>query len=486
MTGVETRTQDLGLYIGGGWVPSASGERTKVLNPATGEVVGTVARGNAEDVDRAMEVAAAAFAAWRRVPTRERVRLQRRAAELLRARAGEFAQLLTLELGRPLAGARLEIERVANLLEDYAEEALRLRGEVPFINEGGERILVLQEPVGVVAAIAPFNYPINLLAFKLGAALPVGCTVVAKPADDTPLSTLRLAELFTEAGFPPGVFNVITGPGRVLGEAMVAHPTPRKVAFTGSTGAGQRIAEVASHTNKRLTLELGGQCPAILCADADLERAVPAITRHAFANSGQFCYRVNRIYVHEDLYAEFVERLGEAAGQLKVGHGLDAGVDLGPMVNEKIFRTSVEHVRDARAGGARIVTGGERLRGAAYDGGFFFPPTVIADATSDMKIMTEETFGPVVGVMPFTDLEDALRLANDTVYGLAAFAFTRDLAQGLRIAEAFEAGSVWINNIHRSSNLAPFGGYKQSGVGREKGRYGLESYLEYKTVYLSE
>lgn len=483
---VQTKPLDFDLYIGGQWVKASGSERNEVLNPATGEVVGTVATGNAEDVDRAIRNAEEAFQSWRKVPTRERVRLQHRAAALMRERADELSHLLTLELGRPLAGARLEIERVANLLDDYAEEALRLRGEIPFINEGGERIFIMQEPVGVVVAIAPFNYPINLLAFKLGAALPVGCTVVAKPAEDTPLTTLKLAELFTEAGFPPGVFNVITGPGRVLGEAMIAHPTPRKVAFTGSTGAGQRIAEVASKTNKRLTLELGGQCPAILCDDANLDRAVPAITRHAFANSGQFCYRVNRIYVHASLYDEFVKRLTESAAALKVGNGLTPSVDLGPMVNEKIFSTSVEHVRDAREKGATIATGGQRLTGGEYDNGFFFPPTIIADATPDMKIMREETFGPVVGIMPFSDLDDALHMANDTVYGLAAFAFTRNIAQGLRIAEAFEAGSVWINNIHRSSNLAPFGGFKQSGVGREKGKYGLESYLEYKTVYLSE
>lgn len=485
MTGVQARALDLPLYIGGQWVPASSAARMEVLNPATGELVGTVPQGDAEDADRAIRSAEQAFVTWRRVPTRERVRLQHRAAALMRERAAELAHLLTLELGRPLAGARVEIERVAALLDDYAEEALRLRGELPFTNEGSERMFIMQEPVGVVVAIAPFNYPINLLAFKLGAALPVGCTVVAKPAEDTPLTTLKLAELFSEAGFPPGVFNVVTG-DRVLGEALVAHPTPRKVAFTGSTAAGQRIAEVAARTTKRLTLEMGGQCPAIVCDDADLERAIPAIARHAFSNSGQFCYRVNRIYVHESLYTEFVTKLAEGAGKLKVGNGLEAGVDMGPLVNEKIGRNSAEHVRDAREKGARIVTGGARLSGGEYDAGFFFPPTVIADAAPDMKIMREETFGPVVGVMPFRDLDDALHLANDSVYGLAAFAFTRNVAHGLRIAEAFEAGSVWVNNIGRSHNLAPFGGVKQSGVGREKGRYGLESYLEYKTVYLSE
>jgi succinate-semialdehyde dehydrogenase/glutarate-semialdehyde dehydrogenase len=413
-----------------------------------------------------------------------RVALQKACAAAMRTHADELAHTLTLELGRPRAAARQEIERSAELLDYYAEEGLRLRGELPMIGEPDERVLVVKEPVGVVIAIAPFNYPITLLTFKLGAALVTGCTVVAKPAEDTPLSTLRLAELFTAAGLPPGVFNVVTGTGAELGEALVTHPVPRKVAFTGSSGAGKRIAAMAAATAKRVTLEMGGQCPAILCDDADLDTAIPALVRHAFANSGQFCYRVNRIYAQRGCYEAAVERFAAAAAQLIVGDGLEPTTQLGPLVNEKIFRNSERHVADALAKGARLACGGSRLRGGLYKHGFFFPPTLLADADHSMAIMTEETFGPVVGIMPVESLEQAITLANDSPYGLAGYVFSRTTATALRAAEALEVGSVWVNNIHRSYHLVPFGGRKESGIGREKSRYGLEEYLELKSIYL--
>jgi succinate-semialdehyde dehydrogenase / glutarate-semialdehyde dehydrogenase len=319
---------------------------------------------------------------------------------------------------------------------------------------------------------------------KVGAALITGNTVVAKPAQDTPLSTLALARLFGEAGYPPGVLNVVTGRGRELGEDLVGHPLPAKVSFTGSTAAGIRIRRLAAETNKRVTLELGGQCPAIVCADADLDVAVPALARHAYANSGQFCYRVNRLYIAGERYVEFIERFASAAAALVVGHGLDPETEMGPLINERIMSTSVDHVADARERGARIIVGGVRLSGPGYDGGSFFAPTVIADATHAMKIMTEETFGPVVGMAPFASLAEAVRLANDTRYGLAAYVFSQDLRTAWRTAEELEAGSVWVNDIHRSLHSVPFGGVKQSGLGREKSRHGLDEYLEYKTVYL--
>ena len=473
------------FFIDGKWTPATAGRTMPVVNPATGERIDSVPMGDAEDADRAIAAAAGAFKQWRRVPMARRAKLQHLAAQRLRERADEFARLLTQELGRPLHGAKVEIERSADLLDYFAEEGLRLSGEMPMINEAHERVLVVKEPVGVVVAIAPFNYPITLLTFKLGAALMTGCTVVAKPASDTPLTTLLLAELFSQVGYPPGVFNALTGSGGELGRALVEHPTPRKIGFTGSSPAGKRIAAMAAASNKRLTLEMGGQSAAIVCADANLDVAVPALVRHAFANSGQFCYRVNRIYVAPEIYRQFVDRFGAGAAALTVGNGLDPGCDLGPMVNEEIFSTSVDHVADALAQGARLAAGGARLTGGAYDRGFFFPPTVLVDTQPAMKIMREETFGPVVGVMPFASLPAAVEMANDTPFGLAGYVFSRDLGVALQLAEELEAGSVWVNDIHRSYNMVPFGGYKESGLGREKSRYGLEAYLELKTIYLS-
>ena len=473
------------MFIDGGWRQAASGARHNVVNPATGAVVDTVPTGGKRDADIAIVAAERAFKTWRRTPIATRARLQKRAANLMRERAPELGRTLTSELGRPLAAAVTEIERSADLMDVYAEEGLRIHAEMPLTGTPGEKVIVTREPVGVVIAITPFNYPVTLLTFKLGAALIAGCTVVAKPAEDTPLSTLMLAGLFHEAGFPPGCFNVVTGKGRDIGMAMIEHPIPRKVAFTGGTIAGKTIAAAAAATMKRVTLELGGQCPAIVCADADLENAAAAIARHAFANSGQFCYRVNRVYVERPVYEAFLALLVQHAWKFDVGDGLTSACALGPLVNEKIYRNSERHVTDARNNGARILVGGERLRGGIYDNGFFFPPTIVADADHSMLVMTEETFGPVLGVMPFDDKAEALRLANDTRYGLAGFVFARNLATALALGEEIEAGSVWINNIHRSNHNVPFGGMKESGIGREKGRYGVESYLEYKTLYLA-
>jgi succinate-semialdehyde dehydrogenase/glutarate-semialdehyde dehydrogenase len=473
------------MFIDGGWRQAASGARHNVVNPATGAVVDTVPTGGKRDADIAIVAAERAFKTWRRTPIATRARLQKWAASLMRERAPELGRTLTSELGRPLAAAVTEIERSADLMDVYAEEGLRIHAEMPLTGTTGEKVIVTREPVGVVIAITPFNYPVTLLTFKLGAALIAGCTVVAKPAEDTPLSTLMLAGLFHEVGFPPGCFNVGTGKGRDIGMAMIEHPIPRKVAFTGGTIAGKTIAAAAAATMKRITLELGGQCPAIVCADTDLENAAAAIARHAFANSGQFCYRVNRVYVERPVYEAFLALLVQHAGKFDVGDGLTSACALGPLVNEKIYRNSERHVTDARNNGARILVGGERLRSGIYDNGFFFPPTIVADADHSMLVMTEETFGPVLGVMPFDDKAEALRLANDTRYGLAGFVFASNLATALALGEEIEAGSVWINNIHRSNHNVPFGGMKESGIGREKGRYGVESYLEYKTLYLA-
>jgi succinate-semialdehyde dehydrogenase / glutarate-semialdehyde dehydrogenase len=473
------------MFIDGSWTDARSGARQNVTNPATGEIIDTVPVGDAIDADIAIRAAERAFRIWRATPVAERARLQKAAAQMMRARAKDIGRVLTSELGRPLAGSITEIQRSADLLDVYAEEGLRLRAELPLAGVAGEKTIVTREPVGVVIAIAPFNYPITLLTFKLGAALIAGCTLVAKPAQDTPLSTLMLAELFHEAGFPAGCFNVVTGSGRSVGTSMVEHPVPRKVAFTGGTAAGKTIAAAAAGTMKRVTLELGGQCPAIVCADADLNVAAAAIARHAFSNSGQFCYRVNRVYVERPVYSAFLDALLAHVARLDVGDPMNSPCALGPLVNEEIFRNSEKHVADARAKRARIAIGGERLTGGMYDKGWFMPPTVIADADHSMLVMTEETFGPVLGVAPFDDRAQALECANDTRYGLAGFVFSRNVGAALTMAEGIEAGSVWVNNIQRSAHDVPFGGMKESGIGREKGRYGIEAYLEYKTIYLS-
>lgn len=472
------------MFIDGRWTAAVSGATQPVTNPTTGAVIDTVPTGDERDADVAIRAADSALAGWLATPVSERARLQRRAAQLMRDNADRIGRVLTSELGRPVAAAVTEIQRSADLLDVYAEEGLRLHAEIISANPG-EKILVTRQPVGVVVAITPFNYPITLLCFKLGAALIAGCTVVAKPAEDTPTSTLLLAELFHEAGFPPGCFNVVTGKGRGIGMAMVNHPIPAKIAFTGGTAAGKAIAAAAAGTMKRVTLELGGQSPAIVCADADMAKAAAAIARHGFANSGQFCYRVNRIYVERAAYDAFLAALLAEVEKITIGDGQTEPVTIGPMVNAKIFDNAFGQIGDARDKGARICSGGARLSGGVYDGGYFLPPTVIADTDHSMKIMTEETFGPVLGVMSVETPMQALELANDTHYGLAGFVFSGHFGRGLALAERINAGSVWVNDIHRSHHSAPFGGMKQSGIGREKGRWGVESYLEYKSIYLA-
>ncbi len=461
------------------------GQYADVLNPCTGEVVGTFAVGNEQDIETAIQSAHTAFQKWKKQPLANRVNLQKKAADLMRQNAHELAEILRSELGRPLAGCLTEIQRSAELLDYFAEEASRVKGEMPLNNIEGEKVMVVRQPVGVVVAITPFNYPITLLTFKLGAALVMGCTVVAKPSEDTPLSTLRLAEIFHEAGFPEGTFNVITGYGYEIGNTLIAHDWVAKIAFTGGTSTGKRIAQLAASLNKRLTLELGGHSPAIVCKDANLDKAIPALVKHAFANSGQFCYRVNRIYVQKDIYNAFLDRFCTLVDKFTLGNDAINPCDLGPMVNEKIYQNSEIQTADAAQKGAKILRGGKRLQGSDYDLGWYFPPTVIADTDHNMLIMKEETFGPVVGIMPFEDNNDALTFANDTVYGLAAYVFSDNIGVALRLAEQLDAGSVWVNDIFRSYQNVPFGGMKQSGIGREKGRYGLEAYTELKTIYLN-
>lgn len=473
------------FYIDGQWCDSLSGNTMDVFNPATGELLDTVPAGTADDADKVAESSLKAFNIWRKVPMAERSHIQHKLADLMRTHEETLGKSITLELGRPLAGGIGEIRMAAELMDYYAEEGLRLNGEIPMMNLPDERVLVVKEPVGVTVVISPFNYPIMLTLIHAGAALMAGCSVIVKPSEDTPLTTLKLAELFIEAGYPAGVFNVVTGYGADVGAALVEHPIPRKIAFTGSTGTGQRIAALAAQTSKRVTLEMGGQSPVVVCDDADLEVALPQIVRLSYGNSGQVCFRSNRIYVQQGIYAEFTEQMKAAVGHIVIGNGLEENVVMGPMVNEKIYSTSEAHVADAVGKGATLLTGGERLTGEKFDSGHYFPPTVLVDTDHDMKIMHEETFGPVIGVMPFDDTDEVIEWANNSPFGLAAYVFCKDIGQALRMAESIEAGSVWVNNIHRAYDNVPFGGMKQSGVGRVKSRHALEEYMELKTIYLS-
>jgi succinate-semialdehyde dehydrogenase/glutarate-semialdehyde dehydrogenase len=472
------------MFIDGKWCEAKCGSRQHITSPTNGKVIDSVPTGNADDAHDAISAAARAFEIWKHVPMVKRVQIQKACSQTMRDNVDVIANLLSSELGRPLSACLNEITRSAELLDVYTEEGLRLSATMSLASGTGEKTIVTRDPVGVVVAITPFNYPVTLLMFKLGAALIAGCTVVAKPAEDTPLATLLLADLFHKAGLPAGVFNVVTGRGRGIGAAMVEHPVPRKIAFTGGTASGKAIAAAALGTMKRVTLELGGQSAAIVCADANLHQAAAAIVRHGFANSGQFCYRVNRVYIEREVYEEFVSLLVSKARKLTLAPAGGEG-ELGPLVNENIYANCKLQVDDAKQKHARIVLGGERIKGEGFDDGFYFPPTLIADATHDMLVLTEETFGPILGLCPVDSARDGLSHANDNRYGLAGFVFTSDLAKGLMLCEGMEAGSVWLNEIHRSSHYVPFGGMKESGLGREKGRYGLESYLEYKTMYLS-
>jgi succinate-semialdehyde dehydrogenase/glutarate-semialdehyde dehydrogenase len=376
-------------FINGMWTKPRSEQYADVFNPCTGEVIETFACSNIEDVNEALHVANLAFKNWKKTPVAQRAVLQHKAATLMRQNAERLANSLASELGRPLAGCFTEISRSTDLLDFYAEEGLRMKGEIPLHNLEGEKALIVREAIGVVVAITPFNYPITLLVMKLGAALMAGCTVVAKPSEDTPISTLILAEIFMEAGYPPGVFNVLTGWGYEIGNTLIEHPITAKIAFTGGTSTGKRIGATAAMHNKRITLELGGQSPAIVCEDADITTAVIAIVRHAFANSGQFCYRVNRVYVHKTKYQAFLAQAVALAQKLKLGNP-HSNADMGPIVNQKIYQNSEAQVLDALEKGATVLTGGQRLRGEEYDKGWYFPPTIISDTNHSMKIMTEE------------------------------------------------------------------------------------------------
>nr|WP_245559243.1 NAD-dependent succinate-semialdehyde dehydrogenase [Chitiniphilus shinanonensis] len=462
--------------IDGRWHATAA--RFAVHDPATGEILARVARCGRDETRAAIAAAEAALPNWRATPAKSRAAVLRRWYELLMARRDDIATLLTREQGKPLAESQGEVAYAASFIEWFAEEARRIAGDVLEHPQADRRILVLKQPVGVCAAITPWNFPAAMIARKAGAALAAGCTMVVKPASQTPLTALAMAALAVEAGLPAGVFNVVPGPAGEVGAELAENPAVRKLSFTGSTETGRKLMAQCAPTLKKLSLELGGNAPFIVFDDADVDAAVEGALAAKYRNSGQTCVCANRFYVQAAVHDRFAARLAERAAQLKVGNGLDAGVEQGPLIDADALAKVERHVADALARGARLLTGGERR------GGTWYAPTVLADVPSDALVTREETFGPVSALVKFDTEEQAIALANASEFGLAAYFYGRDLSRVFRVAEALEYGMVGINTGLFSNEVGPFGGMKQSGFGREGSRYGLAEYLELKYLCL--
>ncbi len=465
------RTQ---AYIDGAWVGEPS---MPVLDKATGEEIARVPALGAAETNAAIDAAHRAFPAWSKLLAKERANIIRRWYELIVENADELGLLLTREQGKPLAEARGEIIYGANFVELFAEEAKRVYGELIPTHKADARVVVMKQPIGVVGAITPWNFPSAMITRKVSPALAAGCTVVVKPAEDTPLSALALAELAQRAGVPKGVFNVVTAKDPVpVGRALTENPKVRMITFTGSTEVGKILMEQAARTVKRVGMELGGNAPFIVFDDADLDRAVAGALASKFRNAGQTCVCANRILVQDGVYDAFAEKLTAAVKGLKVGPGTESGVTVGPLINEAALKKVEEHVADALEHGAKVVIGGK----PSAIGGNFFEPTVLTGVTLKMKVSREETFGPVAPLFRFHTEEEAIRMANDTPFGLAAYFFTRDQGRCWRFAEALEYGIVGVNEGLTSTEIAPFGGWKESGIGREGSHHGMEEFLEMK------
>lgn len=466
--------------IGDEWVGADSGKTIDVVNPATGLKIGTVPRAGQAETRRAIEAADAAFQTWSKTSVVERHKLLRALHDAIMDNQQPLAELLTLEQGKSLAEAKGEVGSSAAYILWYAEEGRRVYGDVVPSPWADRRVMTLRQPVGVVAAITPWNFPSSMLGRKLGPALAVGCTVVVKPASQTPYSGLAWGALAEEVGFPAGVVNIVTGSAGEIGDEMCANPLVRKLTFTGSTEVGKVLLEKCAATVKKVSMELGGNAPFLVFDDADLDRAVAGAIAAKYRNSGQTCVCTNRFLVQAGIYDRFVEKLAEASNGLKVGPGLEDGTQQGPLIDDKAVEKVEEFVADARAKGGRVVAGGKRHA----LGGSFYEPTVIADATPQMKFMQEEIFGPVAPVFRFETEEEAVRLANDTAFGLAAYFYTSDLGRAYRVMEGLKYGLVGLNEGIITTVEAPFGGVKESGIGREGGHQGIEDYLDTKYVCL--
>ena len=473
------------MLINGYDVPiaSASGKTATIYNPANREPVALVAVAGRDEARQALQAANNAFPVWSGTASSKRAEILHQSARLVRERSDAIARLLTLEQGKPLKKAKVEVLSSADVLDYYAEEGKRNFGE--WIAGPKSRSIVLRQPVGVAALITPWNFPVDLLAWKVAPCLAAGCTFVAKPPSLAPLAATEFVRAVAEAGLPAGAANVVHGSGVVVGAELVENPISRKIAFTGETETGRAIMASAAAHIKRVSLELGGQSPFIVCPDADLQAAAASAAQRAFSNMGQICISVNRIYVSEEVAEPFTEELVRRAERLKIGDGLKEDTDLGPMFSLKQRDKTKEHVADALEKGADLLTGGLEPEGEAFRNGYFFRPTVLARADHKMRVMREETFGPVAPIMKFKTLEEAISLANDTEFGLAAYVFTSDLKTALQVAERLEAGGIGVNVNNVVDLQAPFGGWKESGLGRELGHWGLEAYLETKHIRLS-
>ena len=467
-------------YIDGAWVDADNRATIDVEDPASGEVIGTVPKLGAGETRRAIEAADQAFKGWSRITAKERARLLRRWYDLMMENQEDLAVLMTREQGKPLTESRGEVAYGAAFVEWYAEEGKRVYGDIiPTVAES-RRLMVIKQPVGVCAAITPWNFPNAMITRKCAPALAAGCTVVVKPATFTPHSALALAELAERAGIPKGVFNVITGGSREIGGELTGNDRVRKLSFTGSTEVGKILLKQCADTVKKVSMELGGHAPLIVFDDADVDAAVRGAMACKFRNSGQTCVCTNRIYVQDRIYDEFAAKFTDAVEKMKVGNGLEAGTEQGPLIEPAAVDKVERHVTDARDKGAKVLTGGERHQ----LGGLFYQPTVLSECTPDMLISHEETFGPVAPLFRFKDEDEAVRLANDTEFGLASYFFSRDVGRVFKVAEQLEAGIVSVNEGIFSTEVAPFGGFKHSGIGREGSKYGIDEYLEIKYVNL--
>ena len=467
-------------YIDGAWVTATSGGTIAVDNPATGETIGTVPKLGAGEARAAIAAATKAFVLWRRKTAKERAAVLRRWYELMLANQDDLAKLMTIEQGKPLTESKGEVVYAAAFLEWFGEEAKRVYGDTIPGHQADKRIVVIKQPIGVVGCITPWNFPLAMITRKAGPGIAAGCTIVLKPASQTPFSALALAELGERAGLPKGVFNVITGGASEIGGELTSNPDVRKVSFTGSTEVGKLLMSQCAATVKRVSLELGGNAPFIVFDDADLDAAVEGAMASKYRNTGQTCVCANRLLVQDGVYDAFAEKLAAAVITLKPAPGLQAGASQGPLIDDKAVAKVEEHVADALAKGARVVVGGRRHS----LGGRFYEPTVLADVTTSMMVAREETFGPVAPLFRFKTDEDAIAMANDTEFGLAAYFYGRDVGRVWRAAEALEAGIVGINTGIISTEVAPFGGVKQSGLGREGSKYGIEEFVEIKYLCL--
>ncbi len=466
-------------YVGGEWVEGDAGATFAVLNPATGEELAQVPRMGAGETRRAIESAQDAYRPWRATLAKERARILRRWADLMLQHRDDLALLLTTEQGKPLAESRLEIEYAASFLEWFGEEAKRVYGDTIPTYMRDRRVVVTKEPVGVTAGITPWNFPAAMITRKAAPAIAAGCTMVLKPAEQTPLSALAVAKLAEEAGLPAGVFNVVTGDADgapVIGAELTSNPIVRKLGFTGSTEVGKLLMEQCARQVKKVSLELGGNAPFIVFDDADLDEAVAGAVLCKYRNSGQTCISANRILVQDSVHDEFLRRLTEAVTALKVGAGTEPDVSVGPLIDDQALAKVERHVADALDGGAELVAGGDRHE----RGQTFFQPTVLSGVTASMAMTSQETFGPVAGVGRFATEQEAVEVANATPYGLAAYFYSRDTGRIWRVSEALEYGVVGINTGFISTEVAPFGGMKESGIGREGSKYGIDEWLELK------